>query len=270
MRLLAALIGRSAKQGRLVMFGCFALLSGMQVVIVGQAAAIEETSGFGRLTELVPAFLQRGLGNKSLLLVTFRGTVAFGYFEPVVVVLVAVLAIYFATEVAHEVEAGLVDVTLARPVPRAMLVARSLALASGVVIATVLLMAAGTRIGLFFLASPAYEAPSLATTASLLAHLAAVALCFAGIGLAIASYARRWSTAFTLGALCAVVLYLVHLLAIGWPPMRWIAWMSPFNYYPAFSILAGDASTAANLTILLSAAAVFSAVGYRRFLARDL
>jgi hypothetical protein len=230
-RLLAALIGRSAKQGRLVMFGCFALLSGMQVVIVGQAAAIEETSGFGRLTELVPAFLQRGLGNKSLLLVTFRGTVAFGYFEPVVVVLVAVLAIYFAT---------------------------------------VLLMAAGTRIGLFFLASPAYEAPSLATTASLLAHLAAVALCFAGIGLAIASYARRWSTAFTLGALCAVVLYLVHLLAIGWPPMRWIAWMSPFNYYPAFSILAGDASTAANLTILLSAAAVFSAVGYRRFLARDL
>jgi hypothetical protein len=46
--------------------------------------------------------------------------------------------------------------------------------------------------------------------------------------------------------------------------------MSPFNYYPAFSILAGDASPAANITILLAAAAVFSVVGYRRFVARDL
>ena len=270
MRLVAALIGRSATQGRLVMLGCFMLLTGMQMVLVGQAAAIEDTSGFGRLTELVPAFLQRGVGSKSLLLVSFKGTVALGYFHPVVVVLVSILAIYFVTEVAHEVESGLVDVTLARPVPRAMLVIRSLALAWGVVIAAVLLMAAGTRVGLFFLASPAYEPPSPRTTALLLAHLAAVAFCFSGIGLAIASGARRWSTAFTLGALGAVLLYLVHFLAIGWPPMRWVAWISPFNYYPAFSILAGDASSGLNITILMSAAAVFTAIGYRRFLVRDL
>jgi ABC-type transport system involved in multi-copper enzyme maturation permease subunit len=252
------------------MLGCFTVLTGLQVVLVGQAAAIEDASGFGRLTEFMPAFLQRGLGSKAFLLFTFKGTVAFGYFHPVVVVVVAVLAIYFVTDVAYEVESGLVDVTLARAVPRAMLVIRSLALASGVVIAAVLLMGAGTRVGLFLLASPAYDPPSLATTALLLAHLAAVALCFAGIGFAIASYARRWSTAFTLGALCAVFLYLVHYLAIGWPVMRWIAWISPFYYYPAFSILAGDASNVANITILLTAAAVFSVAGYRRFVARDL
>jgi ABC-2 type transport system permease protein len=270
MAMLAALVARSATQGRLVMLGCFALLAGLQVVVVGQAAAIEETHGFSRMAEFVPAFLQRGLGSRSLLLVTFKGTVAFGYFHPVVAVLMSVLAIYFVSEVAHEVESGLVDVMLARPVPRGIVVVRSLLLAAGVVIAAVLLMAAGTRLGLYILASAEFEAPSAWTTAMLLGHLAAVGLCFAGIGLAIASHARRWSTAFTIAALCAVVLYLVDFLAIGWRPMRWVSWISPFHYYPAFSILAGDATGVKNIAILLTTGAVFSAVGYRRFTLRDL
>jgi ABC-type transport system involved in multi-copper enzyme maturation permease subunit len=268
--MLATLIGRSATQGRLVVLGCFTVLAGLQVVIVGQAAAIEDTHGFSRMAEFVPAFLQRGLGSKSFLLVTFKGTVAFGYFHPVVAILVSVLAIYFVTEIAHEIESGLVDVTLARPVPRGVIVVRSLVLAAAVVIGAVLLMAAGSRVGLRLLASAAYDAPSASTTAMLLGHLAAVALSFAGIGLAIASHARRWSTAFTVAVLSVVVLYLVDFLAIGWRPMQWVAWISPFHYYPAFSILAGDATGVKNIAILLSAGAVFSAVGCRRFIVRDL
>ena len=37
---------------------------------------------------LLPEFLQRGLGSKAMLLATFKGTVAFGYFHPVVCMLV--------------------------------------------------------------------------------------------------------------------------------------------------------------------------------------
>jgi len=48
-----------------------------------------------------------------MLLATFRGTVSFGYFHPVVCVLVAIVAIYLLTEPAHEVESGLVDLELA-------------------------------------------------------------------------------------------------------------------------------------------------------------
>jgi ABC-type transport system involved in multi-copper enzyme maturation permease subunit len=268
--LLPALIRRSATQGRFVLLGCLFLLAGLQVVIVGQASALEQVHGFTRMTELVPAFLQRGLGNKSLLLVTFKGTVAFGYFHPLVVMLISVLAIYFVTEPAHEVESGLVDVTLARSVPRHVVLTRSLLLATAAVAAATLLMAAGTQLGLRFFGSPEFDAPSASVIAGLLLHLAGVALCFAGFGLAVAAGARRWSTAFTTAALTAVLTYLVDFLAIGWPLLRPIAWISPFHYFPALSIVAGDAPAWRNLVVLIAAAAGFSAVGYWRFSQRDL
>jgi ABC-type transport system involved in multi-copper enzyme maturation permease subunit len=268
--LLAVLAWRSAVQGRYALLGCLALLTAFQMIIVGQASALEEAHSFGRMAELLPAFLQRGLGNQSMLLVTFKGTVAFGYFHPVVVVLVSVLAIYFATEPAHEVESGLVDLVLARAVPRHVVLTRSILLAAGAVIVAVTLMALGTRLGLRVFASPAFDAPSAATTARMLGHLAGVALCFGGFALAIAAGARRWSTAFTTSALAAVVLYLVDFLAIGWPPMRAIAWISPFHYYPALSILAGTAPAWRNVGILMTAAAILCAIGYWRFSRRDL
>jgi ABC-type transport system involved in multi-copper enzyme maturation permease subunit len=270
MILLAALMRRSAAHARFVLLACLCLLTAFQIVIVGQASALEEAHGFSRMAEFVPAFLQRGLGNKSLLLVTFKGTLAFGYFHPVVAILISVLAIYFVTEPAHEVESGLVDVTLARSVPRHVLLSRSLLLATGAVAAATLLMAAGTRVGLRLFGSPEFDAPSAAVTAQLLLHLAGVALCFAGFGLAIATGARRWSTAFTIATLSAVLMYLVDFLAIGWPPLRSIDWTSPFHYYPALSILAGDAPAWRNLAVLLSAAAGFSALGYWQFSRRDL
>ena len=55
-------------------------LAAFQIIIVGQASGLEETRSFGRMAEFVPAFLQRGLGSQWMLLVTFKGTVAFGYF----------------------------------------------------------------------------------------------------------------------------------------------------------------------------------------------
>jgi ABC-type transport system involved in multi-copper enzyme maturation permease subunit len=268
--MLAVLTWRSAVQGRYVLFGCLSLLTAFQIIIVGQASALEAAHSFGRMAEFVPAFLQRGLGSQSLLLVTFKGTVAFGYFHPVVAVLVSVLAIYLATEPAHEVESGLVDLVLARAVPRRVVVTRSLLLTAGAIIAAVMLMAAGTRLGLRMFASPEFDAPSATISARMLLHLAAVAFCFGGFALAIAAGARRWSTAFTTAALATVVLYLVDFLSIGWPPMRAIAWISPFHYYPALSILAGTAPAWRNLGILMSASAALCAIGYWRFERRDL
>jgi putative exporter of polyketide antibiotics len=269
-RLLLPLMRRSVTQARFVLLGCLFLLAGLQVVIVGQASALEHAHGFTRMTELVPAFLQRGLGNKSFLLVTFKGTVAFGYFHPLVGMLISVLAIYFVTEPAHEVESGLVDVTLARAVPRHVVVTRSLLIAVAAVAAATLLMATGTQLGLRWFGSPEFDAPSASIIARLLVHLAGVAMCFAGLGVAVAAGARRWSTAFTTTALTAVVMYLLDFLAIGWPLLRPAAWISPFHYYPALSIVAGDAPAWRNVIVLFSTAAAFSVVGYVRFARRDL
>ena len=269
-RTLAALAWRSVVQARYLLLGSVCLLSGFQIVIVGQASAIEEAHSFSRMAEFMPAFLQRGLGSKSLLLATFKGTVAFGYFHPVVAVVTSIIAVYFATEPAYEVEGRLVDLTLARAVPRHVLITRALLLAIGAVLVATALMALGTWAGLRLFASPTFSAPSAATTALLLGHLAAVAVCFGSFGLAVAAGATRWSTAFTTAALAVVVLYLVDFLAIGWPVMRSIAWISPFHYYPALDIVAGDPLNVSDITILLMATAIFSTAAYWRFTHRDL
>ena len=269
-RLLLPLVRRSTAQARYVLIGSLGLLFVFQLIIVGQASAIEAQNAFSRLSELVPGFLQRGLGNRAMLLATFKGTVAFGYFHPVVMMLVVAVAVYLATEPAHEVEAGLVDLELARAVPRHALITRSLLASTSAVAIACVLMWLGTALGLRAFGASRFDVPEPRLLALLLLHLAGVAAVFAALGLVLAAGARRWSTAFFTATLAAVVLYLIDFLSIGWPMMRSVAWISPFRYYPALSIIAGDAPNARNLAVLFAAAALVAVAGYWRFNRRDL
>jgi len=265
-----ALLVRSAAQVRYLIIGADALICVLQIVIIGQAAEIQRTQAFGRMVDLIPGFLQQGLGSRVMLLATFRGTVAFGYFHPVVCLTVALVAMYIATEPAHEIESGLVDLELARSVPRHRLITRSLLLAECSIAAATLLMAAGTWLGTRLFDVAQMDMPSPAMRASLLLNLAATASCFAAFALWVATRSERRTTAFMTGALVAVVLYLVDFLAIGWRPMQTLAWLSPFHYYPALSVLAGDSALGRNVGILFGATAVFSGAAYWCFGRRDL
>lgn len=265
-----ALLRRSAAQARYVLIASFVLLFGFQLVMVGQAAEIERTQSFSRIAELLPGFLQRGLGSHAMWFATFKGTVAFGYFHPVVCVLIAVVAIYLMTEPAHEVEAGLVDLELARSVPRHRLLTRSVVLAALAILTAVLLMALGTSAGGRAFTDGSVELPSVNTRIHLLVNLAGVAACCGSFGLLVAVSSRRWMTAFTTAALTTIVAYLIDFLAIGWRPMRAVAWISPFHYYPALSILSGDAPTVRNLTVLYLTTALFTSLAYWRWQRRDL
>ena len=104
----------------------------------------------------------------------------------------------------------------------------------------------------------------------LLVHLVSIGWCFGALGLAVAAGARRWSTAFASVTLVAVALYLIEVLAIGWAPARTVAWISPFRYYPALPIVAGDPIGLTNVAVLLTAAAVLTVTAYWRFNRRDL
>jgi ABC-type transport system involved in multi-copper enzyme maturation permease subunit len=265
-----SLLRRSVAQGRYVLLGVLLLLFAFQLIIIAQAAEVERSNAFASVANLMPAFMQRGLGSRAMLLATFRGTVTFGYFHPVVCILVAVLAMYFATEPAHEVEAGLVDLELARAIPRHRLVTRSLVVAIAALTGATIMMALGTWAGARVFDTAGMAMPTLALRAQLLANLFAVAACLAGFALMMATFSRRWSTSFTTVGLVAVVAYMIDFIAIGWPPMRTIAWLSPFHYYPALSIVAGDAPTARNIGVLLAAGAAFVTSAYWQFQRRDV
>jgi ABC-type transport system involved in multi-copper enzyme maturation permease subunit len=265
-----ALLVRSAAQVRYLVVGGDALICVLQIVLIGQAAEIQRTHAFGRMVDLIPSFLQQGLGSQVMLLATFRGTVAFGYFHPVVCLTVALVAMYIATEPAYEVESGLVDLELARSIPRHRLITRSLLLAECSIAAATMLMAAGTWAGTRVFDVAQMDMPSPAMRASLLVNLAATASCLAAFALWLAARSRRRTTAFMTGALIAVILYLIDFLAIGWRPMQAIAWLSPFHYYPALSVLAGESALGRNVGVLFGATAAFSAAAYWCFGRRDL
>jgi ABC-type transport system involved in multi-copper enzyme maturation permease subunit len=265
-----ALLMRSAGRARFVLLGAGVLLGAFQLAMIGQAVAIQQSNAFGSLANLLPGFLQRGLGNKAMLLATFRGTVAFGYFHPVVSLLMAVTAMYVSTEIAHEVEAGLMDLELSRSVPRTRLLTRSLILAHAAVLWLLILMAAGTWVGIRLFHAQALDLPPLGIRLRLLGNLLALGSCFSAFALLVASCSSRWATAFTAVALTALVSYILEFLALGWGAVGTVAWISPFHYYPALSIVAGDARMPRDLLILFTAAVVMSAGAYWQFDRRDL
>src|SRR5437868_7054440 len=265
-----SLMVRSVSQARYLLLGALTLLCGFQILIVGQAAEIQSTNSFGRMADLLPQFLQRNLGSKAMLLATFKGTVAFGYFHPVVCILMAGLAMYLTTEPAHEVESGLVDLELSRPMPRHRLLTRSLLLALASLLVAAGVMALGTWLGAWLFDAGNMGLPTRTLRAQLLVNLLAVSWCFATFALLVATLSRRWMTAFTFVMLVVIVTYMIDFLAIGWRPIRTIAWISPFYYYLPLSIIAGDAPIVSNLIVLLTASTVFIALAYWQFQRRDL
>ena len=265
---LRALAIRSAVQARYVILGALGVFFVFQFLVIAHAVEIERANAFGRLQEFIPEFLQRGLGAQAMLLATFRGTVAAGYFHPAVVCILSLVAIYLASEPAYDSESGRVDLMLARPVPRTRLITRSLLTMMAAVAAIVLCMMAGTATGLALIAPEAEIGFGLVL--SLAVHLAMVAWCCGAIALFFGAVSRRWSTAFTSGAAIVVIGYLIDFLAIGWPPIRPVSWFFPFNYFPALYILGGTSTPLRDLSILGGATVFFTALAYWRYRVRDL
>ncbi len=268
--LLATLVGRSLARGRRVFVAAGVILAGFQVMLVVVASSFQQTRSFDLLSALMPMGVQQALGPGTMMLASFAGMVTFGYFHPVVVFAVLQLGSYAATEPAGEVEWGLFDLELARPVSRRTIVTRSAAVAFGVTLVTVGAMMAGTWAGLAALAPAGATWPAPARVLSLSAHLLLLSWVFAAAGLAAGAWARRRGTAFGAIAVITVVLYLANFLADAWPRAASFRPWTPFHYFPGFAVANGAAPIARDLGTLAAVSAVLVALAYWRFSRRDL
>src|SRR6185436_13236968 len=109
------LVGRSLRRNTALIAGVTAVLSAFQFALVAVAASYERAGSFGTLAALVPDFAQGHLGAA---LTSFGAMTTTGYFEPAVVMMIAQFAIHLAAEPAADIEAGLTDLILARPLRR--------------------------------------------------------------------------------------------------------------------------------------------------------
>jgi ABC-2 type transport system permease protein len=268
--MLAALVVRSITRTRGVLAGVSLLLGAFQVSLVLQAASYEEQQAFEALGRMVPGFVQRWLGDGMFALGSFGGVVSFGFFHPVVVLLVSIIAAFLASDPAADVEEGHVDLLLARPVGRHWLVSRSAVLMAACPTALALLMMIATWTTAALVAPASARWPSLTTTLTLSAHLVLVAWCFGALSLVLSTGARRRISAFGLAAFAAVALHFVNVLAASWAPARLVDILSPFHYYQGARILAGLTDPSRDLFTLGAAASVLVAAAYWRFGRRDL
>jgi beta-exotoxin I transport system permease protein len=265
-----ALVTRSLVRARLFIIAACLLLAAFQVVLVVQGGSQFESEAFGRMSELMPAFIRRSLGDLTIAIFSFQGVVTAGYFHPVIVLLVAHLTIYLGTEPAHDVEAGLVDLLLARPVPRHALITRSLLLIAIGAIVAPFTLAFTMWIALHLFAPAGAPWPTARLVFEMTVNLTLVSICFGALALVIASRARRRGIAIASASVLTVLMYLIVFLESTWAPARAIAWISPFHYFHPIGLLAGRVELWRHLVVLASASAGLAAIAYVTFNRRDL
>jgi ABC-type transport system involved in multi-copper enzyme maturation permease subunit len=262
-----SLLGRTFQRSLTLLGALTALLVTFQLAIVALATSLNANGGFERIASLVPGFMQEAFAPA---LMSFHGMVSIAFIEPLIVILIVQFTIYIASEPAGDVESGLVDLILARAVPRARLVTRSLIAMSVAAAWFPVLIAICLRATLEWIAPRQIAWPSAVMIGRLMAELAALAWCFGGLGLAAAAWSRRRGSVQALVGVSAVALYLVEMIASAWLRARWAGWLSPFHYYGASAILAGRTTFGRDVVILASIGAVAIAVAYWRFARRDL
>ena len=262
-----ALIRLSLGRVKFLSMSLALVLASLQLALIAAAASFSGDSRFEQLAEMVPAFAKTVMGPA---LQSFRGMVLFFYFDPLIVMLFVQFAIYLASEPAGEVESSLVDLVMARPVPRHWIVSRSfLVMAIGTMLMGAAMMAT-TWAGLWWMAPPDAQWPAVRTVLSMNAHMTLIAWCFGCAALAASGWARRRGAVIGAMGVVAIATYLVELLESIWAPARELARFSPFHYYAATGILAGTAQETKNLAVLGTTALAAMAVAYWRYQRRDL
>lgn len=263
-----ALAGRSLARHRTFILAVATLLSAFQVLDIVVAHNLLANQVYAQFASLVPAFIQEGMGG--VLVGSFSGAVALGFAHPIVMLSLASVAIYLATEPAGEVEEGLVDLIVARPVPRFSIVARSALVYIVGSAAVVAAMFVTSRITVQWVAPASAASLPAVRLGWVAANLLAIVWCFGGAALVIASQVRQRMRAVGTVGVAAVFLYLLQFGAAAWKPLQPFARVSPFHYYQPMQTLLGTARPAANLVGLLAATMALFALASVLYSRRDL
>ena len=261
------LVGRSF--GRLAKpFAAVAvILIGFQAALIGSAASVASEGGFRQLANAVPTWIHEGLGPA---LTSFGGMTLLGYFDPAIVLLLVQFAIYVGSEPAGDIESGLVDLVLARPLPRFVIVGRSLVLVTVVLVALLACTVSATYVSLWWFAPADAEWPSPRNILMLVVHLGAISWGFGCIAIAAGAAMRRRASAIGLVALAAVGLFLVDFLVEMSTRFKSLWWTTPFHYFHGAAILLGKNHLQRDLSVLVGMGVAGASFAFWQFSRRDV
>jgi ABC-2 type transport system permease protein len=269
-RFAAVLVIHSLRRVRGLLLGLGLLLAGFQVLATLLAGTFQESNTFGQIAALAPPFVRQLVGPSMFAVLSFQGMVCLGYFHPIVIGALVSVVMAVATEPAAEIERRFADLILARPVARHVLVTRSIVVLIVSIAIVVGLMVFGTWLGLASFAPEGAVWPSRRLVGSLAISLGALALCWSGVTLAIATRARRRGVAGSIAGLLAFGAFLFDYIARAWAPARRIGWLTPFHYYNPTDLLLGRALDWTGLWTLAGLGLAGFVLAYVFFSRRDV
>jgi ABC-2 type transport system permease protein len=246
------------------------LLGVFQILLIAVSRGIFLSDEFDRIAALLPPYLREMIGSSLSAFLSFRGVVCIGYIHLVPLAALIGLTISLGSMVAGDIESGLMELLLARAVARHWIVSRSLLAMVVGVTGVVGVMLTGTWVGLEGLAPASAEWPSRTLLFSLASNLAALAVAWGGVALAISAAARRRSTAVAATALLALFMFLVDYIARIWQPARLAGWISPFHYYDSTDLILGKPLIWRNIYVLCGVLVCSVTVAYIAFSRRDV
>ncbi len=269
MRAALTLARHSLRRGRVLLVVLVVVLAGFEVLLVAGAAALQQTGTLGNFADMMPPFVRQMFGDSLIVFMSFAGIVCFGYFHPMIVAALVAFVIATATEPAGEIETRFLDVILARPLPRASVIARSLLLVVALPALVIGSMLLATLVSQRWLAPRGAGVPAL-TAASLALNLWVLLECIGGISLAVGAASRRRGSAAGLVGVAALALFFLDYLARIWKPASSVAWLTPFHYFDAMSVVLGQPLPGWHLLMLGGIGAAGVVLAFVIFTRRDL
>jgi hypothetical protein len=267
-RRMFVLIGHSLRRVRAALMVLAILLASFQFLLTQVAGYLMRRNGFSQLSDFIPDFIRTAVGPEALAFMSFGGVVSLGYFHPIVMTTLVGLTIAIATETTGEIEMRFVDLTLARPLGRQVLVMRTVVVLVVAGALMLLAMIAGTWTGLSCCVPADADPPSRGLIVRLAISLATMMTCWGGITLAIGMLSRRRAVAASVAGLLALSTYLLDYLGRAWEPAATISRLSPFHYFEPMVVITTQSLSAANTMLLIAvgvggAIASYIAIGRR-------
>jgi len=238
-----------------------------EVMFVQVAAALDTGPGITNMVQMLPRSVQL-MFSEQFALASFSAAIAFGFQHPMIVTAGLAFVAAACTIPANERESGVLDLLLARPIPRWRYLASVLALALVGVLLILLTLLVGTIVGLATVTVPGELSWTRYLTSA--AGLGVLLFAFAGLALAIGATAQRRGQAVARIVGLALLCYLVDVFAERLEWMAWLRWASPFHYFRPVQSAVFQQTSLTHLAVLVAIGVAGAAVAFVRFEREDV
>jgi len=223
------------------------------------------TAILSQLPEKLRIFLNDSFFN----MLTFKGAAAFGFNHPIVLVLLAFIAISLPVRhISHEIENGTMEVLLSFPVKREKIIFK-LWISSLVIILMIILTAAiGT-----FLAIHIFHSLSNEIIIKILMIACNLWLLFGLImsyTLLFSTFGKRGNFAANTSSMLTLVFYLVFFLSQIWDLIKFSRPLNIFNYFQPQKTMTGNTHFVSDVLVLATACIVCLLIAMWQFKRRDI